>query len=67
MEAPVSREIDDLEATVNTPWPKRTPKGPRGMANARRRQARSLETRARQLFQSKGREPSLPKFKCLEE
>jgi hypothetical protein len=60
-------EISDLEATVNTPWPKRRPKGPRGMANAQRRQARSLETRARQLFQSKGREPSLPQFKCLED
>lgn len=60
-------EISDLEATVNTPWPKRQPKGPRGMANARRRQARSLETKARQLFLSKGGEPSLPKFKCLED
>ena len=60
-------EISDLEATVQTPWPKRTPKGPRGMANARRRQARSLETKARQQFLATGREPSLPKFKCLED
>lgn len=60
-------EISDLEATVNTPWPRREPKGLRGQANARRRQARSMETKARQLFASKGGEPSLPKFKCLED
>jgi hypothetical protein len=66
MEASVS-EISDLEATVQTPWPKRTPKGPRGQANARRRQTRAQETKARLVFFSKGGEPSLPKFKCLED
>jgi len=60
-------EISDLEATVNTPWPERQPKGPRGMAVRRRRQQRTGESATRQQFYAKGREPSLPRFKCLED
>jgi len=65
MEAAVS-EIADLEDAVQTPWPHRQPKGPRGQANRRRRQERGAATKEWQRFMSTGNAPSLPRFKCLE-
>jgi hypothetical protein len=59
-------EIADLEDTVQTPWPHRRPKGPRGQANRRRRQALGAATKRWNRFMQTGNEPSLPRFKCLE-
>lgn len=63
----MTREINDLEETVKTPWPEREPKGPRGRANRRRRMERSGETQQRLHFYSTGNQPSLPRFKCLDD
>lgn len=59
-------DIADLEDTVQTPWPHRQPKGPRGQANRRRRQELGAATKQRNRFLRTGNEPSLPRFKCLE-